>query len=182
MTWTLLAAGLCTLISPDTGTLRTALVCLFVFMFGAFYSPGEGPVPFTYSAEVFPLSHRETGMGFAVATCLFWAAVLGTSFPFILDRLQTVGAFGLYAGFNAVAFVMIFFWVPETKQRTLEELDWVFAVPVRKFASYQLRVALPHWFKRWILFDRTAKKEPLYHFETIANVSNSDIETPGGKM
>ncbi|KAJ4190935.1 hypothetical protein NW767_006165 [Fusarium falciforme] len=182
MTWTLLAAGLCTLISPDTGTLRTALVCLFVFMFGAFYSPGEGPVPFTYSAEVFPLSHRETGMGFAVATCLFWAAVLGTSFPFILDRLHNVGAFGLYAGFNAVAFVMIFFWVPETKQRTLEELDWVFAVPVRKFASYQLRVALPHWFKRWILFDRTAKKEPLYHFESIANASNSDIETPGGKM
>jgi hypothetical protein len=28
----------------------------------AFYSPGEGPVPFTYSAEVFPLTHREVGM------------------------------------------------------------------------------------------------------------------------
>lgn len=28
----------------------------------AFYSPGEGPVPFTYSAEVFPLTHREMGM------------------------------------------------------------------------------------------------------------------------
>ena len=35
------------------------------------YSPGEGPVPFAYSAEVFPLSHREVGMGWAVATCLF---------------------------------------------------------------------------------------------------------------
>ena len=32
-----------------------------------------GPVPYTYSAEVFPLSHREVGMGWAVATCLFWA-------------------------------------------------------------------------------------------------------------
>lgn len=112
MTWTLLAAGLCTLISTDTGTLRTALVALFVYLFAAFYSPGEGPVPFTYSAEVFPLSHREVGMGFAVATCLFWAAVLGISFPFLLASLQTVGAFGLYAGFNAIAFVMIFFWVP----------------------------------------------------------------------
>ncbi|KAH7159636.1 hypothetical protein B0J13DRAFT_110121 [Dactylonectria estremocensis] len=180
MTWTLLAAGLCTLIPMDAGDVRTGFICLFVFMFGMFYSPGEGPVPFTYSAEVYPLSHRETGMGFAVATCLFWAAILSTSFPFLLDQLGVVGAFGLYAGFNVVAFIMIFFWVPETKQRTLEELDWVFAVPVRKFASYQLKVALPHWFKRNILWQRHAKKEPLYHFEHLANTTpgHSDIESP----
>ncbi|KZZ95551.1 General substrate transporter [Moelleriella libera RCEF 2490] len=170
MFWTLLAAGLCTLID-DTGDLvnvRTGLVCLFVFLFGAFYSPGEGPVPFTYSAEVYPLSHRETGMGFAVATCLFWAAVLGITFPFLLDQLDTIGAFSLYAGFNVVAFVMIFFWVPETMQRTLEELDWVFGVPTRKFAMYQLTVALPWWFKRYVFFQRHATKRPLYHFEEVA--------------
>ncbi|KAI1805046.1 hypothetical protein F4811DRAFT_247299 [Daldinia bambusicola] len=161
MMWTLLAAGLCTLM--DQGTARTALVALFVFLFAAFYSPGEGPVPFTYSAEVFPLSHREIGMGFAVATCFFWAAVLGITFPFILDRLQTVGAFGLYAGFNLVAFVMIFFLVPETKQRTLEELDYVFAVPNHKFAQYQVTKALPYGIKRWLLFQRSAVLEPLYH-------------------
>lgn len=34
-------------------------------------------MPFTYSAEVFPLSHREVGMAWAVAVCLGWAAVLG---------------------------------------------------------------------------------------------------------
>ncbi|XXG99644.1 SCF ubiquitin ligase complex subunit [Hypoxylon texense] len=161
MMWTLLAAGLCTLL-PD-GTARTALVALFVFMFGAFYSPGEGPVPFTYSAEVYPLSHREVGMGFAVATCLFWAAVLSMTFPFILDRLQTVGAFGLYAGFNLVAVIMIFFLVPETKQRTLEELDYVFAVPSRKFAAYQITEAAPWWIRRYVLFQRGAVLKPLYH-------------------
>ncbi|KAI1767905.1 hypothetical protein GGR53DRAFT_518149 [Hypoxylon sp. FL1150] len=161
MMWTLLAAGLCTLMPYSTA--RTALVALFVFLFAAFYSPGEGPVPFTYSAEVFPLSHREVGMGFAVATCLFWAAVLGMTFPFILDRLSTVGAFGLYAGFNLVAFIMIFFLVPETKQRTLEELDYVFAVPNRKFASYQTTKAMPFFFKKYLFFQRNAVLEPLYH-------------------
>nr|CBS32716.1 hexose transporter [Colletotrichum graminicola] len=163
MTWTLLAAGLCTLIAP--GITRTALVSLFVYLFGAFYSPGEGPVPFTYSAEVYPLSHREMGMGFAVATCLFWAAILGMTFPFILDRLQVVGAFGLYAGFNVVAFCMILFWVPETKQRTLEELDWVFALPTSRFAAYQVTKAIPYFFRRWVFFDRSAKLEPLYTFQ-----------------
>ncbi|OLN87421.1 putative metabolite transport protein YwtG [Colletotrichum chlorophyti] len=162
MTWTLLAAGLCTLIAP--GTTRTALVSLFVYLFGAFYSPGEGPVPFTYSAEVYPLSHREMGMGFAVATCLFWASILGMTFPFILDRLKVIGAFGLYAGFNVVAFVMILFWVPETKQRTLEELDYVFALPTVRFARYQVTKAIPYFFKRWVLFNRNAKLEPLYTF------------------
>ena len=77
-------------------------------------------------------------MGFAVATCLGFAALLSITFPFLIDRLHTIGAFGLYAGFNVVAFVMIFFLVPETKQRTLEELDYIFAVstqpPYRNFS------------------------------------------------
>ncbi|XP_044714484.1 sugar transporter domain-containing protein [Hirsutella rhossiliensis] len=67
---TLLAAGLCYLIEPtvEQSTARIAAVATFVYLFAAFYSPGEGPVPFMYSAEVFPLSHREIGMSWAVAT------------------------------------------------------------------------------------------------------------------
>jgi hypothetical protein len=53
------------------------------------------------------------------------------------------GAFGFYAGLNVLAFGMIFLWVPETKQRTLEELDYIFAVPTRIHMNYQLKKALP---------------------------------------
>ncbi|KAI0017803.1 hypothetical protein F4780DRAFT_753892 [Xylariomycetidae sp. FL0641] len=161
MMWTLLAAGLCTLL-PLGSEREIGTVAFFVFLFAAFYSPGEGPVPFTYSAEVYPLSHREVGMGFAVATCLGFAAVLSITLPLMLLDLGTIGVFCLYAGFNGVAFVMIFFMVPETKQRTLEELDYVFAVPTSKFASYQLNKAAPYWCKRWLLFQRDAVLEPLY--------------------
>ncbi|KAG6357069.1 hypothetical protein INS49_014946 [Diaporthe citri] len=173
MTWTLLAAGLCTLIDKNNSA-RTGLVALFVYLFAAFYSPGEGPVPFTYSAEVFPLSHREVGMSFAVATCLFWAAILSISFPFLLAKTGTVGAFGFYAGLNAVAFVMIFFWVPETKQKTLEELDYVFAVPTSKFAQYQLTQAAPWWVKRYVLFQKSATLKPLYHEEHRHQAAESE--------
>lgn len=89
MAWSLLAAGLCSLI-PGQGGAHLGLVALFIYIFAAFYSPGEGPVPFTYSAEVFPLSHREVGMAWAVATCLFWAAVLSITFPKILASLGVV--------------------------------------------------------------------------------------------
>lgn len=61
---------------------------------------------------------------------------------------------------------MILFWVPETKERTLEELDYIFAVPVRRFAKYQLSTALPWWFKRWVLFRKDATKKPLYQFDS----------------
>lgn len=57
MAWTLLAAGFCFLI-PGQDESHIVLISLFMFLFAAFYSPGEGPVPFTYSAEVFPLFHR----------------------------------------------------------------------------------------------------------------------------
>lgn len=179
MAWSLLAAGLCTLIpSTGGGGAHLALVALFVYIFCAFYSPGEGPVPFTYSAEVFPLSHREVGMGWAVATCLFWASVLSITFPRILASLGVIGAFCLYAGFNVVAFVLIFLFVPETKQRTLEELDYIFAVPTRVFVKYQLTKTLPYWIKRFVLFNKSATLEPLYHFEAEAPYS-SDEDVPG---
>ena len=96
MAWTLLAAGLSNLI-PSSSPAHLGLIALFVFLFAAFYSPGEGPVPFTYSAEVFPLSHREVGMAWAVATCFFWSSILSVTFPTLLDTFHAVGAFGFYA-------------------------------------------------------------------------------------
>ncbi|KAA8903839.1 hypothetical protein FN846DRAFT_953338 [Sphaerosporella brunnea] len=164
MAWTLLAAGFCFYI-PEANKAHLGMIAFFIFLFAAFYSPGEGPVPFTYSAEVFPLSHREVGMGFAVATCLFWAAVLSITFPRLLQAFTPVGAFGFYAGLNVAAFCMIFLFVPETKQRTLEELDYIFAVPLRKFIKYQTSVALPWWFKRYVLMQKNSRCEPLYHFD-----------------
>ncbi|KAJ4348890.1 hypothetical protein N0V95_005069 [Ascochyta clinopodiicola] len=166
MAWSLLATGLCFLI-PESSPAHLGLIAMFIYIFAAFYSPGEGPVPFTYSAECFPLTHREVGMGWAVATCLFWAAVLSITFPLMLYALTPVGAICFYAGLNMVAFCMIFLWLPETKQRTLEELDYIFGVPTRKFIAYNFRVALPWWWKRWVLFDKSAKLAPLYHFDGV---------------
>ncbi|KAF8879613.1 hypothetical protein BD779DRAFT_1612888 [Infundibulicybe gibba] len=160
MAWTLLAAGFCFFI-PESNSARTPLIVLFIFLFAAFYSPGEGPVPLTYSAEVFPqLTHREMGINI-----LFWAAVLSLTFPRMQAAFTTVGAFGFYAGLNVIAFIMIFLLVPETKQRTLEELDYVFAVPTTKHMPYQVNKTLPYFFKRWMLFRKGTVLEPLYNFE-----------------
>ncbi|KAI9815444.1 MAG: hypothetical protein M1827_002578 [Pycnora praestabilis] len=163
MAWTLLAAGSCFYVKGDKGA-HLGLVAFFIYLFGVFYSPGEGPVPFTYSAEAFPLSHREIGMSFAVATNLFWAAVLGLTFPSMRVAMGPTGTFGFYAGLNMIAFIMIFLFVPETREKSLEDLDGVFAVPVRKFAGYQVNTAIPYWYKRYMRSDKDAKRKELYEF------------------
>ena len=165
MCWTLLAAGFCFWI-PQSSSAHLGLIAFFIYLFDAFYSPGEGPVPFTYSAEVFPLSHREVGMSWAVATNNFWASVLSLTFPRMLSALTPQGAFGFYAGLNAVAFFMIFFWLPETKKRTLEELDYVFAVPTRTHMKYQTGTVAPYWIKRYIFRRKGLQAPVLYKFTT----------------
>lgn len=141
------------------------MVTFFIYVYDAFYSPGEGPVPFTYSAEVFPLSHREVGMSWAVATNNFWATVVSLTFPRQLKAFGVQGAFGFYAAMNLVACTLIFLFLPETKQRSLEELDYVFGVPTRTHAAYQLKKVLPWWIRRWILQRKGEVCPELYRFE-----------------
>jgi hypothetical protein len=48
-------------------------------------------------------------------------------------------------------------------------------VPTRTFAHYQLTKTLPYWFARYVRRDKTARLEPLYHFDrTIANKDDVD--------
>jgi MFS family permease len=168
MFWSLLGAGMSFFIPEEHSTARLAASALFIYLFTAFYSPGEGPVAFAYSAEVFPLSHREAGMAFAVATNNVFAFILSLTFFRIEAAFTIQGAFGFYAGLNLLAFVWVFLFVPETKQRTLEELDYVFAVPTRKHIKYQFNKALPYFFKRYVFFRKDAYLEPFYHFDHVA--------------
>lgn len=88
---TTLAAGLCFKIDTNMGKAHTGTIAFFIYLFAAFYSPGEGPIPYVYSAEVFPLAQREQGMAFAVATCLGWAAVVSITFPRMLLAFKSTG-------------------------------------------------------------------------------------------
>lgn len=171
MFWTLLATGLSFYV-PESSAAHLGLIALFIFLFCAFYSPGEGPCAFVYSAEVFPLSHREIGMSWAVATNNFWAAVLSLTFPRMLRAFGPTGSFGFYAGLNVIALLLIFSFLPETKERSLEELDYVFAVPTRQHAKYQWGEVLPWWIKRWVFLRKSAKCPELYRL----NIDDSTMQ------
>jgi hypothetical protein len=69
------------------------------------------------------------------------------------------GTLGLFSGLNVVAFVLVFLLVEETKRRSLEELDLIFAVSKREFMSFQIKSYLPWWFSTYIFGDDYPKPE-----------------------
>lgn len=90
-------------------------------------------------------------MSFAVATANFWATILSLTFPRILTALKPEGAFTLYAVLNFLAVVLVFLFLPETRLKTLDELDEVFSIPSRVFMQYQLTEYLPYIVRRYVL-------------------------------
>ncbi|KIP02928.1 hypothetical protein PHLGIDRAFT_130455 [Phlebiopsis gigantea 11061_1 CR5-6] len=148
------------------GTGRLAVVALGIYLFGIAYSPGEGPVPFTYSAEAYPLSVRDIGMSLSTAVLWFFNFVVAITFPRLLGAFRPQGAFGWYAAWNVVGFVLILLFVPETKALSLEELDQVFSVPTRRHAAYQLK-ALPRNIKKHFFRMRVDPLPPLYDHEQL---------------
>ncbi|KAL2862830.1 sugar porter family MFS transporter [Aspergillus lucknowensis] len=151
---------------------RVAMVTTGMYLFEVFYSPGEGPVPFTYSAEAFPLHVREVGMSWATATTWCFNFILSFTWPMLLRAFKPQGAFGWYAGWCLVGWVLVLLFVPETKELTLEELDRVFSVSTRHHATYQMRNAIWH-FRTWIL---RQKLEPLPKLYELADNSIPEIK------
>ncbi|KAK0884203.1 hypothetical protein LTR87_002142 [Friedmanniomyces endolithicus] len=129
--WTLPAMAVTMLLasfsfSLPEGTSRFVTLAGLIYTFCAIYSPGMGPVPCAYSAEVYPSESREVGMSFAIFTASIWATVLSLTFPALLESLGEQGTFALYAALNVLAWVMCWAFVRETKNLTLDEMDGIF--------------------------------------------------------
>lgn len=132
-----------------------------MYLFEVFYSPGEGPVPFTYSAEAFPVHVRDVGMSWATATTWCFNFIISFAWPRMVKVFKPQGGFGWYAAWCMILWLLILLFVPETKALTLEELDQVFSVSTRKHASYQVKNAVWH-FRVWVLRQKLAPLPPFY--------------------
>ncbi|KAG4429914.1 hypothetical protein IFR05_014603 [Cadophora sp. M221] len=143
---------------------RLGCVATGIYLFMVVYSPGEGPVPFTYSAEAFPLYIREVGMAFATATTWGFNFILSLTWPALVQAFTEQGAFGWYAAWNFIGWTYAYFCLQETKGLSLEELDTIFSVRVRDHARYYHKI-LPWYFNKWILRRDVEPRELLYDLE-----------------
>ncbi|KAL2185466.1 hypothetical protein L209DRAFT_766214 [Thermothelomyces heterothallicus CBS 203.75] len=157
---------------PESSTAHIACIALGIYLFGMVYSPGEGPVPFTYSAEAYPLYIRPIGMSLATATTWLFNFILALTWPRMLVAFTPQGGFSWYAGWNIVGFFLVLFFVPETKEKTLEELDGVFDVPLRRRAAYGARQAV-YFCRRYLLRQSAVDKPALPGEESVRDVADA---------
>ncbi|KAJ5483766.1 hypothetical protein N7530_003012 [Penicillium desertorum] len=123
MSMAMLFTGLSFWIPKSSHHARLACIALGTYLFGVVYSPGEEPVPFTYTAEVYPLYVRSYGMALGTATMWFCNFLLGVTWPSLRAAFTTQGAFAWHASWCFVGWWMILLFMPETKGKTLE--SWI---------------------------------------------------------
>ena len=99
------------------------LVLIAIMAYIAAFAISLGPVMWAMFSEIFPMRLR----GVAISMAGFFNSAVSWSvqqlFPTGLDVLGPGGVFAVFGGFAALGLVFTLFVVPETKGRTLEELE-----------------------------------------------------------
>ncbi|KAL7141755.1 hypothetical protein ABFS83_08G074900 [Erythranthe nasuta] len=127
---TLAGLGTClTVVEHSEKKLLWALVLslIFVYSFIMFFNVGLCPVCWVYSSEIFPMRLRAAGASVAVAVNRLMNATVSMSFLSLSSAITIGGAFYLFAGVAVVAWFFVFFCLPETKGRSLEEMEELFS-------------------------------------------------------
>ncbi|XP_043711458.1 sugar transporter ERD6-like 6 [Telopea speciosissima] len=89
------------------------------------YSLGLGPLPWIIMSEIMPVNIKS--LGGSTATLSNWlTSWLVTMTANLLMNWSRGGTFTLYTVMSALTVVFVALWVPETKGRTLEEIQWSF--------------------------------------------------------
>ena len=99
------------------------LLLLLVVLAIACYAVSLGAVVWVILAEIFPTRVRGTAV--AISTFALWAAcfILTYTFPILNNSLGADGTFWLYGAICLAGYLFITFRLPETKQKSLEEIE-----------------------------------------------------------
>jgi MFS transporter, SP family, solute carrier family 2 (myo-inositol transporter), member 13 len=99
------------------------LVALGLYVFMAFYAFGPGVVVWLALSELMPTRIRSNGMSVALVINQLVSTTLAAIFLPFVSKHGYSQMFFLFAGFTVVYFVVAVFFLPETKGKTLEEIE-----------------------------------------------------------
>jgi MFS family permease len=105
--------------------IRAGLVLFAIIGFVASFAISLGPVMWVLLSEIFPMEYR----GAAISIVGFWNSVVSASvtliFPWELSNFGPGGTFLIFGLFASAAVLFVLMFIPETKGRTLEELETI---------------------------------------------------------
>ncbi len=98
-------------------------ILLFTLLTIGCYAMSLAPVTWVLISEIFPTRFR--GLGVAISVSALWIAsfLLTFTFPILIETFGTSSTFWIYAFICTAGFAFIYFAVPETKGKTLEEIE-----------------------------------------------------------
>ncbi|CAG8975100.1 hypothetical protein HYALB_00008940 [Hymenoscyphus albidus] len=121
----------------DVSKAIVAMTYLFVCTFATTW----GPTSWTYPSEIFPTKIRAKAVSLSTASNWFWNCILAFAVPPLLWNINWK-MYMIFATFNGAAFIHMFLTAPETKGKTLEEMDDVFdsGIPAWKGVTKESRL------------------------------------------
>ncbi|KAF7681975.1 high affinity glucose transporter rgt2 [Alternaria burnsii] len=110
--------------NPNATRAMIAFICLNIAVFATTW----GPCAWIVIGEIFPLTIRSRGVGLSTASNWFWNCIIGIITPYLVaDREDSArlgsNVFFLWGSLCCISFLFAFFFVPETKGLTLEQVD-----------------------------------------------------------
>lgn len=116
---TLFLTGVC--FATGATTSIWLLVCVLAFL--ACFAFSIGPLKFVVAAEIFPSKIR--GRAMAISIMVMWIAdtIVGQLTPVLLKGIGTAATFWTFAAFCVIAFLVVYKMLPETKGKTLEQIE-----------------------------------------------------------
>jgi len=115
----LLAVGLIFYLNIQNTYLLMAFILLFIACFAFSY----GPVVWVLLSEIYPTQIRGTAMSVATLSLWIGTALVGQMTPWLLDTIQPHGTFWLFAVVTMPALYLATKMMPETKGKSLEEIE-----------------------------------------------------------
>ncbi|XP_074312193.1 sugar transporter ERD6-like 7 [Silene latifolia] len=98
------------------------LAVIGILVYISAFSVGMGAVPWVVMSEIFPINVKGAAGGLATLVNWFGAWIISYTFNFLM-QWSSYGTFIIYAAINAAAIIFVIKVVPETKGRSLEEIQ-----------------------------------------------------------
>jgi MFS family permease len=111
------------IVTVVTGHFQGVIVLALILAYLAFFCSCVGPVFWTLIPEIFPNRIRGTAMTVPVLTQWVANALVVLFFPLAFNRVGKVATFGFLAAMSLTQALFTWFFVPETKNKALEEIE-----------------------------------------------------------
>jgi len=110
-------------LTPVPSSINGWLVAIFLYTFVAFYAMGPGVCVWLALSELMPTRIRSNGMSIALVINQFVSTTLAAIFLPVVGKHGYSSMFFLFAGFTVIYLLTVVFFLPETKGKTLEEIE-----------------------------------------------------------